>query len=87
MIKSIVLKSAVFAQDFREYNPENLDGSFKLKTGAYKEDFIQSICNKSGVFVREFREMESDPYAKEEFIMSIHLKSAKFEQVEPASYQ
>ena len=33
------------------------------------------------MFVREFREIESDPYAKEEFIMSIHLKSAKFEQL------
>ena len=48
MIRSIVLKSAVFEKDFREYNPEN--NSIK-KTGSYKEEFIQSICNKSGVFV------------------------------------
>ena len=67
LIKSIVLKSAVFKQEFKEFNH------------SYKEEFIQSICNKSGVFVKEFRE-QSDPYAREEFIMS--MCSAKFEKVD-----
>ena len=74
MIRSIVLKSAVFGQDEREFDP---DKTLKDKTGAYKEEFIRSICNKSGVFVKEFREMKEDPYAREEFILSINMKSAK----------
>lgn len=47
------------------------------KTGAYREEFIRSVCNKSGIFVKEFREISEDPYAREEFIMSINMKSAK----------
>ena len=74
-----MLKSAVFQQDFREYDPEK---SLKKKTGAYKEEFIQSICNKSGVFVKEFREIKNDPYAREEFIMSINMKNAQFNKVD-----
>jgi|TARA_B110000285_G_C14965578_1_gene533904 hypothetical protein len=74
-----VLKSAVCQQDYREYDPEK---SLKKRTGAYREEFIQSICNRSGVFVREFREIKEDPYAREEFIMSIHLKNAEFNKVE-----
>ena len=71
VIRSIVLKSAVFQQDFREYDPQKEDEKVNAKTGAYKEEFIQSICNKSGVFVQEFREIK-DPYQREEFIMSIN---------------
>ena len=63
------MKSAVFNQEFKEF------------THSYKEEFIHSICNKSGVFVKEFREIQNDPYAREEFIMSISMKSAKFEQL------
>lgn len=84
VIKSIVLKSAVFENDFREYDPAKADGT--LKEGAYKEEFIQSIMNKSGVFVKEFREI-ADPYTREEFIMSIHLAEAKFEQLPPEEKQ
>ena len=73
------MKSAVFEQDFRSYDPEK---SLKKKTGAYREEFIQSICNKSGVFVQEFREIKDDPYAREEFIMSISLKNAQFGKID-----
>ena len=74
MIRSIVLKSAVFGEDERELDPSK---TLKDKTGAYREEFIRSICNKSGVFVKEFREIQEDPYAREEFILSINMKSAK----------
>ena len=84
MIKSIVLKSAVFGHDEREYDPTK---TLKNKTGAYKEEFIQSICNKSGVFVKEFREIREDPYAREEFIMSINMKSAKFDKIQDSREQ
>ena len=80
VIRSIVLKSAVFQKDLREYDPEKDDQNVNAKTGAYKEEFIQSICNKSGVFVQEFREIK-DPYVREEFIMSIHLNNAKFDHI------
>ena len=63
----------------REYDPEK---SLRKKTGAYKEEFIQSICNRSGIFVQEFREIKEDPYAREEFIMSINLRNAEFNKIE-----
>jgi hypothetical protein len=31
---------------------------------------------KSGIFVKEFREVVDDPYARNEFIMSISMKPA-----------
>ena len=71
MIKSIVLTQAIYEQDVRQLDCET----------AYKEQFIHSIVNKSGVFVKEFREME-DPYTREEFIMSIHMKPAVAEKVQ-----
>lgn len=64
------MKSAVFGQEFKQFNQ------------SYKEEFIQSICNKSGIFIKEFREIKEDPYAREEFIMSISMKSAKFDKID-----
>ena len=74
MIKSIVLKQAIFAQDEREFDPEK---TLRDKEGAFKEEFIMSLCTKSAVFLKEFREINEDPYAREEFILSINMKSAK----------
>ena len=51
------------------------------KEGDYKEELIQSICAKSGIFVKEFREIVDDPYARNEFIMSISMKPAQFGKV------
>lgn len=68
LIKSIVMSKAIF---------ENV---CKEKEGEYSEEFMLSIKNTPGVFVREFREIE-DPYKREEFIMSLHRKSACFEQI------
>ena len=69
VIKQIVLKSAVFEKE-------------KMTAeGCYKEEFIQSICMKSGVFVKEFREVVDDPYARNEFIMSISMQPAQFRKV------
>ena len=73
-----MLNHALYKEDFREYNPTDLSAT--LKSGAYKEEFIQSIVNKSGVFVKEFREI-SNPYTREEFIMSIHLNNAEFQKM------
>ena len=79
MIKSIVLNQAIFQEETRNYDPEDNLGK-TLKSGAYKEEFIRSIVNKSGVFVKEFREI-SDPYSREEFIMSIHMLPAEFSKI------
>lgn len=75
VIKSIVLTQALYEQDLRHYNPP------PSKEGAYREEFIQSVVNKSGVFVREFREI-SNPYEREEFIMSLSMKRPAFGKVE-----
>ena len=45
------------------------------------DELIKSICNTSGIFIKEFREIKDDPYAREEFIMSISHKSAVFDQI------
>ena len=47
--------------------------------GAGSDQLIKSICNTSGIFIKEFREIKDDPYAREEFIMSISHKSAVFD--------
>lgn len=65
VIKTIVLNQAM--SDVISYQ----------KQGEYKEQLIRSIVNKSGVFVKEFREI-SDPYTREEFIMSLNVKGANF---------
>lgn len=81
IIKSLVMHQAIFEQVKHVYDPEL---GATLKSGAYREELINSIVNKSGVFVKEFREMK-DPYQREEFIMSINRKDAHFAKVEDST--
>lgn len=59
---------------------KNESDEFEQIEKSIKEDeLIKSICNTSGIFIKEFREIKDDPYAREEFIMSISKKSAVFD--------
>jgi hypothetical protein len=68
MIKSIIINSAL--KSVKSNNNENVLEK-TIKSGN-KNELIKSICNTSGIFLKEFREIQDDPYAREEFIMSIH---------------